>query len=175
MGARGLAGPVVARLAEAADKHFADGAQWQAHLARVGVVAPFDPMAPAVLNTVRLATEGAVWGGVKAYGFLPETVIVSDDAGQFDVGRHALCWVHAEWLVHKLEAFTELHRAAQAHMRGLIWWFYSDLGYAVARPVERSSNQTDQGAPFPFHKLARPEGFEPPTCGLEGRRSIRLS
>jgi hypothetical protein len=25
-------------------------------------------------------------------------VILSDDAGQFDVGRHALCWVHAELL-----------------------------------------------------------------------------
>jgi hypothetical protein len=25
---------------------------------------------------------------------LPNTVIVSDDAGQFDVGAHGLCWVH---------------------------------------------------------------------------------
>jgi hypothetical protein len=29
-------------------------------------------------------------------------VIVSDDAGQFRVGAHALCWIHAERLVHKL-------------------------------------------------------------------------
>jgi hypothetical protein len=29
-------------------------------------------------------------------------VVVSDDAGQFRVGTHALCWVHAERLVHKL-------------------------------------------------------------------------
>jgi hypothetical protein len=28
-------------------------------------------------------------------------VVLSDDAGQFNVGQHALCWVHAERLVHK--------------------------------------------------------------------------
>ena len=33
---------------------------------------------------------------------LPDTVIVSDDAGQFRVGVHSLCWFHAERLVHKL-------------------------------------------------------------------------
>jgi hypothetical protein len=33
-----------------------------------------------------IATEGALWGSIKAHGFLPNTVIVSDDSGQFDVG-----------------------------------------------------------------------------------------
>src|SRR6266478_4491349 len=32
--------------------------------------------------------------------------IVSDDAGQFNVGRHGLCWVHTERPVHKLDTFT---------------------------------------------------------------------
>jgi hypothetical protein len=35
-----------------------------------------------------VATEAALWGSVKAHGFLPDTVIVSDDAGQFNVGQH---------------------------------------------------------------------------------------
>jgi hypothetical protein len=52
--------------------------------------------------------------------WLKDTVILSDDAGQFDVGRHALCWVHAERLVHKLDTFTELHYAAQQRARSLI-------------------------------------------------------
>jgi hypothetical protein len=63
------------------------------------------------LGPARIATERALWGAIKAHGLLPGTVIVSDDAGQFLVGEHALCWVHAERLVHKLEAFTEAHRA----------------------------------------------------------------
>jgi len=41
-----------------------------------------------------------------AWLFLPDTVIVSDDAGQFNVGQHGLCWVHAERLIHKLDTFT---------------------------------------------------------------------
>ena len=37
-----------------------------------------------------------------AQDLIDGTVIVSDGAGQFDVGEHALCWVHAERLAHKL-------------------------------------------------------------------------
>ena len=119
---RSLAGPVIRMLAEAGDKRFADQAAWQAHLERLGItdlkVTP-DP--------VLIATEGALWGSVKAHGLLPDTVIVSDDAGQFNVGRHGLCWIHSERLVHKLDTFCDLHRAAQQRQRHLIWDFYDDL------------------------------------------------
>lgn len=54
-------------------------------------------------------------------------MIVSDDAGQFNVGRHGLCWIHAERLVHKPDTFTDHHRTAQQRIRTLIWWFYADL------------------------------------------------
>ena len=54
-------------------------------------------------------------------------MIVSDDAGQFNVGLHGLCWVHGERLVHKLDTFTDAHRAAQRRIRGLIWQFYGSL------------------------------------------------
>ena len=74
-----------------------------------------------------VATEGALWGSIKAHGFFSDTVIVSDDAGQFNVGQHGLCWVHAERLIHKLDTFTDDQRKAQARIRGLIWPFYRDL------------------------------------------------
>jgi hypothetical protein len=53
--------------------------------------------------------------------------VLSDDAGQFSVGLHALCWVHAERLVYRLEAFTDHNRAAQQRIRGLIWRFCASL------------------------------------------------
>lgn len=73
-------------------------------------------------------SEGALRGSIQAHGLLTDTVIVSDDAGQFDLGnRHALCRVHAERLVHKLDTFTPDQLWAQQHVRSLIWWFHADL------------------------------------------------
>ena len=123
-----LAASVIARLAGHGKRQFADAIAWQRHLKRLRITT-----LQVTPDQVCIATEGALWGSIKAHGFLPETVIVSDDAGQFDVGRHALCWVHAERLVHKLDTFTELHRTAQSLIRELIWWFYSDLTHLIHR------------------------------------------
>ena len=89
-----LASPVIARLAEHPDQLFADQAAWSAHLDRLGISA-----LKVTPDPIMVATEGALWGSVKTHGFLPNTVIVSDDAGQFNVGQHGLCWVHAERLI----------------------------------------------------------------------------
>ena len=122
MRAHSLAGPVIDLLSEHPDRWFADRAAWNAHLDRLGISAlKVHP------DPVRIATEGALWGSVKAHGFLPDTVIVSDDAGQFNVGQHGLCWIHDERLVHKLDAFTDAQRAAQRRIRGLIWLLYANL------------------------------------------------
>jgi hypothetical protein len=131
---RGLAGPLIARLAEAEETRFADQAAWQAHLNQLGIVSPAKTGLAVIQDPAQIATEGAQWGSILAHGFLREAVVLSDDAGQFDVGQHALCWVHAERLVHKLDAFTDLHRAAQQRIRRLIWNFYADLKIYRANP-----------------------------------------
>ncbi len=117
-----LSGQVIALLDAHPAKRFADTSVWSAHLARLGLdtleVTP-DP--------VRIATEGALWGAICHHGLLPGTVIVSDDAGQFRVGTHALCWIHAERLVHKLVPATPEQRRAVELVRTLIWWLYADL------------------------------------------------
>jgi Transposase IS66 family len=131
-----LAGPTIARLAEHPDKRFVDAAAWQAHLERLGITA-----LTVTPDPVQIATEGALWGSIQAHEFLRDTVIVSDDAGQFAVGQHALCWVHAERLVHKLDTFTEHQRVAQKHVRSLIWRFYADLKAYRINPTPRRGRQ----------------------------------
>ncbi len=119
---RGLAGSVIAALAAHPNKAFADEAAWQAHLKALG--APWLQIAP---DPVAVATEGALWGAIKAHGLLANTVVVSDGAGQFRLADHALCWVHAERLVYKLNPTNPIHRKAVDLTRTLIWWFYKDL------------------------------------------------
>src|SRR4051794_39991926 len=122
-------------------KQFADEGAWCDHLRRLGI----DTLRHSH-DAVRLASEGGLWGSIKAHGLLPDTVILSDDAGQFAVGQHALCWVHAERLVHELDTFTDADRAAQAHVRGLIWWFYRDLKAYCREPTARRSRRASTGS-----------------------------
>jgi hypothetical protein len=82
---RNLAGPLIARLQAAEARRFADLAAWTAHLDRLGLsTLTVNP------DPVRIATEGALWGSIVDHGFLSDAVILSDDAGQFNVGEHAL-------------------------------------------------------------------------------------
>jgi hypothetical protein len=76
---------------------------------------------------VRIATEGALLGAVTASGINPELVIISDDAGQFHVLDHALCWVHAERGIHKLVGFNGAQCAAIDWAHGEIRGVYQML------------------------------------------------
>jgi len=119
---RDLSAAAIALLMAGPETRFEDQAAWLAHLDRLG----FNAL-KVTPDPIQVASEGALWGSVQSHGFLCDGVVLSDDAGQFNVGRHALCWVHAERLVHKLNTFTDKHRAAQQRVRGQIWDFYADL------------------------------------------------
>jgi hypothetical protein len=101
-----------------------------AHLKRLGITG-----LAVTPDPVRVATEGALWGSIAAQGLLEGTVIVSDGAGQFDVADHALCWIHAERLVHKLDAFTDEHRQAKESIQRRIWALYADLKTYRTKPT----------------------------------------
>jgi len=120
-----LARPLVDALRTHPRQHFPDSEQWQAHLEDVGIIAE---------RHCRIATEGALLGSALDHGLAPALAIVSDDAGQFDVLRHGLCWVHAERLVHKLIPLNEGHREDLARVRGEIWSLYADLKHYKEHP-----------------------------------------
>lgn len=76
---------------------------------------------------IRMLGEAGIWGSIRHHGLLGSAVIVSDDAGQFRVGNHALCWVHAERLLQKLMPATPEQVRWVETMRDLIWRYYKAL------------------------------------------------
>ena len=131
---RGLPLSTIGKFKEHKTQIFSSAADWERHLQALGLnelkVAP-DPLL--------IASEAALWGAIRHQGLLPETVIVSDDAGQFRVGAHALCWVHAERLVHKLIPSNDKQRNAIEIAKRMIWWFYRVLkDYKLAPSAEQA-------------------------------------
>ncbi len=115
---------------------FADEDAWTDHLIAIGMTG---------VKAVRLATEAAVAGSLDHvagsldhHRLLQDAVLVSDGAGQFDVLRHGLCWIHAERLIHRLMTVTDEQRAAVVLVRHLIWWFYHDPKLYRANPSARA-------------------------------------
>jgi hypothetical protein len=104
---------------------FADSAAWHDRLRELGITQP---------RPLRIATEGALLGGLIAHGVSPELVILSDGAGPYDVLLHAACWIHAERPLARLIRYSEEHRAAIAKVRGQIWELYQDLRGYRQRP-----------------------------------------
>lgn len=67
--------------------------------------------------------------------------IISDDAGQFNVLTHGLCWVHAERLIHKMLPLNDQHRADIAKVRSQVWDLYADLKSYKLAPAEELKPQ----------------------------------
>jgi hypothetical protein len=121
-----LAAALVGQLTQG-PQAFAGAAAWQARLAMLGITGE---------RHVRIATEGALLGGLVARGVAADLVVLSDGAPQFDVFVHASCWIHAERPLVKLVPHNDQHRAAIAKVRSQIWELYQDLKAYRAKPDE---------------------------------------
>lgn len=102
-------------------REFATESAWQARLAELAVRSE---------RHVRIATEGALLGGLVARGVSPNLGVLSDGAQQFFVLVHAACWVHAERPLARMVPYNEEHRTIIEEIREQIWKLYKDLkGY----------------------------------------------
>ncbi|MEK1891339.1 MAG: transposase [Phyllobacterium sp.] len=119
---------LIARLRRGEPQRFANQVPFLEYLAQQGI----DILAD---NTVvRALSEAGLWGAIRHHGLLANTVIISDDAGQFRVGNHGLCWVHAERLLQKLMPATPRQASQLDAMRDLVWCFYKALKAFKQKP-----------------------------------------
>ena len=107
----------------------ADEHDWQAALKGWGI---------SNAGHVRIVTEGALLAAVLTHGVNPDLAIVSDDAGQFNILIHALCWIHAERILAKLVGFNDDQRADLEQVRTVVWEPYRDLKAYKTAPRKRA-------------------------------------
>jgi hypothetical protein len=131
MAGQGLAKWVIERLSSVMPTGFDSEATWVHLLGRLNITDE---------RHIRIATEGALVGSLIENGFQNDIVIVSDDAGQFNVFLHALCWIHAERTIHKLVGISSAHQQALDHIRCQIWQFYAELKAYKAAPDQEKKN-----------------------------------
>ena len=75
----------------------------------------------------KIVTEAALIGSLIDHGWNRDLAIVSDDAGQFNVLLHALCWVHAERAIEVLVGYTDRQRKLIESVKNDIWHLYRRL------------------------------------------------
>lgn len=97
---------------------FADDCQWNNFLGQKGI---------AKDRHIQIATEGALIGNIIEHGISKHLVVVSDDAGQFNILLHALCWIHANRAIDKIIAFTDQAKKDLDTVKDQVWQLYQDL------------------------------------------------
>ena len=127
MRARGCPQYLLTRLGEHAQKTFSDSSLWEAHLRALQIQQP---------RHLQMATEGALLGSILTHGLPQSLGIVSDDAGQFNIFDHALCWIHAERTLNKIIPSNDKEREALQEIREQLWQLYNDLKAYKAAPTE---------------------------------------
>jgi hypothetical protein len=97
---------------------YANDSQWDDFLVQNGIVKD---------RHVQIATEGALIGSIIEHGISKHLVILSDDAGQFNVLLHALCWIHANRAIDKIIPFTDQAKEDLDSAKDQIWQLYEGL------------------------------------------------
>ncbi len=72
-------------------------------------------------------TEGALLGTLIDSGFPVDLVIMSDDAGQFDILLHALCWIHADRVFQRILPLNKRHDKELNWVHTQIWEIFYEL------------------------------------------------
>ena len=109
---------VIEKIGEKLSATFANDQQWQQFLTDQGI---------AQDRHVKIATEGALFGSIIEHGICNNLVIVSDDAGQFNVFLHALCWIHANRAIDKIVPFTDQAKKDLDSVKDQVWLLYNGL------------------------------------------------
>jgi len=140
---QGLSASLLGKLAAVAKKRdvlVTGEAAWQRQLRRWGIHTE---------KSLRIVTEGALFGTLMQHELYLGQPLISDDAGQFKILGlfHGLCWLHAERSLTKLLAMNPREQEAVERARDGVWKYYQRL-------------RAYRGSPTPQRKAALERDFD---------------
>ncbi len=120
MKANGLPESLLQRLGNVSKtgKTLHNGKEWNDFLKIVGIRKE---------NHVKTATEAALIASILSHDFNENLVIVSDEAGQFDVFLHALCWIHAERKIKNIIPINDYQKEVIDSLLDKLWKLYKEI------------------------------------------------
>jgi len=94
----------------------------------------------------RFVTEACLLAGCMVNGLSADLIILSDDAGQFDlkIMTHALCWIHAERALKRIIPTNEQEAADLKKIQDLIWHYYDELKDYKQNPSVETKHYLDK-------------------------------
>lgn len=112
-------------------KVFTDTQEWEAHLKMIGIRED---------QHIKTATEGALIGSILSRGINRELVILSDEAGQFNILSllNALCWRHSYRKLNSLIPINDHESAVINDFCDKFWQLYTALKVYKEQPDEAS-------------------------------------
>jgi len=114
---------------------FANESQWHDFLAQNAIVNA---------RHVKIATEAVLIGTIIEHGISKHLVIVSDDAGQFNVLLHALCWIHANRAIDKIIPFTDQAKIDLDTVKDQVWQLYEGLKAYKENPTPKDQQRLEE-------------------------------
>jgi uncharacterized coiled-coil protein SlyX len=122
--------------------------EWNSYLQALGITSK---------QAIKLVTEAALLGSAIEHGLSPDLILLSDGAKQFAILVHALCWVHMERSIRRLNGVTVQQRQEIEEIQSALWTYYRQLKAYQEQPTsqerERLFNRFDEifGQRYPHH------------------------
>ena len=127
------------RISKELEKHlkttFETEIAWLEHLKALNITKSLE---------TRIATEGALFGELIAHGMPKNLAILSDDAGQFNVFDHFLCWIHEERHLKAIVPYNEQNHQEIEKILERFWELYRGLKEYQKFPLESKQSILEQ-------------------------------
>lgn len=108
--------------------------KWNEYLEALGITSK---------QAIKLVTEAGLLGSAIEHGLSPHLIVLSDGAKQFAILVHALCWVHMERSIRRLNGVTAQQRQEIDQVQDILWAYYRELKAYQEQPTPQERKRLE--------------------------------